>query len=90
MYKDLNETIQTTKFPRSEYIGISPISRNLLNVARMTVADNDYGSVVYLNYYQKTLYWILWVIILYVMSILLLNFIIAEACNSYNKVYENL
>ncbi len=57
------------------------------------ISLGDYSSVsaaVYLSDTDNYLYWLLWFAIVLVGCIIFLNFVIAEACHSYEVVTENL
>ena len=53
----------------------------------------DYSSVsasIYLSDTDNYLFWILWFLVVLIGCIIFLNFVIAEACHSYEVVVENL
>jgi hypothetical protein len=56
----------------------------------MSIGDNDFDASADLDPQGNVVFWILWVIILYVTCIIFLNFIIAEACASYERVSQNI
>ena len=56
----------------------------------MSLGDFDWAQAHLLTPYEGMLYWLLFVIVLVMSNIIFLNFIIAEASESYNKVKEKL
>lgn len=62
-----------------------------LNTVNVSVGNFDFSaSQVLNNTAENYAYWILWTITLIMTNIIFLNFIIAEASNSYSKVMETL
>jgi len=63
----------------------------MLDIIRTTLGDyNCIVMSIYLNTEESCLFWIMWFVIVVVGSIIFLNFIIAEASASYEKVFNNL
>jgi uncharacterized protein YggT (Ycf19 family) len=56
----------------------------------MSLGDFELISRVQVDLSHKILFWISWAVIVLVMSIIFLNFIIAEASESYNRINELL
>lgn len=56
----------------------------------MSIGDFDFDGANYLSKEENILYWFIWLIVVIVTCIIFLNFIIAEASASYEKVKENL
>lgn len=54
------------------------------------MGDFDFGASYYLQTNENILYFIMWVIVVVLTCIIFLNFIIAEASNSYQKVVDDL
>ena len=77
-------------YPGVEYKNIGRFWGNLITIVRMSVGDNDFGASNYMDYHNNIVFWIIWVLILYIMCIIFLNFIIAEASASYEKVSVNI
>ena len=73
-----------------EYHKINPILGYLFTTLRLSLGDYDFSAPNYLTSAENHLYWILWFMVLVVTNIIFLNFIIAEASASYEKVKENL
>lgn len=63
---------------------------NWFHVIRMSIGDNDFDASADLSRENNIVFWILWVLILYITCIIFLNFIIAEACASYERVSVNI
>jgi len=61
-----------------------------MTVLRYALGDFDFGANAYLTNDEATLYWVMWFLIVIVSSVIFLNFIIAEASNSYAIVMETL
>ena len=78
-------------FPGIEYQVIGLFMGNLIDVFRTTVGDyNCITSSVYLNTNEIIMFWLAWSMVVIVGSIIFLNFIIAEASASYEKVSVRL
>jgi hypothetical protein len=56
----------------------------------MSIGDNDFGGIIHLNQYRTMVFWLIWVMIVFVTCIIFLNFIIAEASASYERVSDNI
>ena len=57
---------------------------------RTALGDFDFEASMYLTQKENILYWIVWLLAVVMTTIIFLNFIIAEASASYEKVKENL
>ena len=57
---------------------------------RTSIGDFDFGSTIYLTKSENWLYYGIWFLTVVIQCIIFLNFIIAEASNSYAVVKENL
>jgi len=55
----------------------------------MSLGDNDMGALAFMLPDNQPAFWIIWLTISVVCQIFLLNFIIAELSNSYQKVMDN-
>jgi len=77
-------------YPGELYKHIGLMVGNIIHVVRMSIGDNDFDATIELNESTNIVFWILWSMILYVTCIIFLNFIIAEACASYERVSENI
>ena len=79
------------KYPGVEYYHIGRFLGNIMTIARMSIGDNDFSASHYMqDHVSNLLVWLLWAGLLFIMVIIFLNFIIAEACASYEKVRMNL
>ena len=56
----------------------------------MALGDFDFGASFYLPNDENILYWLIWLLVVIITCIIFLNFIIAEASASYQKVKDNL
>lgn len=56
----------------------------------MSMGDYDFEGANYLESDLNRIYWFCWALIVAITCIIFLNFIIAEASASYEKVVENL
>lgn len=54
------------------------------------MGDFDFGASYYLTQEENILYFIMWVVVVILTCIIFLNFIIAEASASYQKVVDDL
>jgi len=56
----------------------------------MSLGDFGFDAAMELNAAENYIYWVIWVLIILITCIIFLNFIIAEASASYEKVSEFL
>jgi hypothetical protein len=78
-------------YPGVEYKDIGLFFGNVFDVLRTTLGDyNCITTSLYLDTGETYLFWIMWMLIVIIGCIIFLNFIIAEACASYEKVSERL
>ena len=78
------------EFPGAEYTQIPAILGNILSVFRISMGDYDFASSNYLDESNNVIFWIMFGLISVLTNIIFLNFVIAEAGNSYNQVAESL
>lgn len=76
--------------PYGEYEHIGLFVGNFLAVLRTSMGDFDFGAADYLTKSENILFWFIWFAIVLMTCIIFLNFIIAEASASYEKVKERL
>ena len=77
--------------PGEEYAAMrSVFLSNIMNVLRMSLGDFDFDAAAALSPEENTLFWVLWLCVVFASCIVFLNFIIAEASASYEKVKERL
>ena len=62
----------------------------MISVLRMSLGDFDFTASMFLNEQENSLFWVMWVLIVFVTNIIFLNFIIAETSASYEKVSQRL
>lgn len=72
--------------PYAEYMPIGMTLGNVANTFRMSLGDFDWNQAKLLTPYEGMLFWILFVVVLVISNIIFLNFIIAEASESYARV----
>ena len=79
-------------FNGSEYGNLPMLIINVLETLK--VSTGDFGSMIaasiYLNNGDNSMFWMIFVVIVTITSIIFLNFIIAEASASYEKVAGQL
>ena len=77
----------TEAFP--EYSATGMLFGNILSTLRQAIGEfGMFGAATDLNEPENIQFWIYWIMIVFVLNIIFLNFIIAEAGESYNKVSE--
>jgi hypothetical protein len=72
------------------YVHVGPVTGNLIDTFKMSLGDFEVIGRVMDNYEHSLLFWFSWSVIVLIMSIIFLNFIIAEASASYERVTELL
>ena len=83
--------ISSRDYPGVEYESIGRFWGNIIAVVRMSLGDNDFAATVKMDDNSiAILFWFIWVIIAYLNCIIFMNFIIAEASESYGKVMSNI
>jgi hypothetical protein len=79
-----------------EYKYLGPFLGNWVNTLKMAFADfnlsviEEMDPLFELDTKTHFLYWFIWFICVLLSALILCNFIIAEVCNSYSKVKDNL
>jgi hypothetical protein len=76
--------------PMEEYQQIGLWAGTLVSTLRIAMGDFDFGASMFLTPQENILYWLIWLMVVVMTCIIFLNFIIAEASASYEKVKENL
>jgi hypothetical protein len=56
----------------------------------MSLGDFDFMASIYLTEEENYIYWSMWFLVVLMTCIVFLNFIIAEASNSYSNVMDRL
>ena len=77
-------------YPGAEYANVGLYFGNILTVLRMLMGDFGFDSAYLLSSTENIIYWFIWALIVVVTCIIFLNFIIAEASASYEKVASDL
>ena len=74
-----------------EYHHIGLNFGNFIDAFRISLGDYaSIGTAFFLTTEENVLYWIVWALIVLIGCIVFLNFVIAEACHSYETVNEKL
>ena len=77
--------------PAGEYDNIGLFLGNILYVFRAAMGDFSlFGPAIYLTTIENYLFWFIFFVILVFTNIIFLNFVIAEAGNSYNIVNDQI
>jgi hypothetical protein len=63
---------------------------NIMSTFRMSLGDFDFDASKELLPHINIIFWVIWLLIVVVTNIIFLNFIIAEASESYAKVNDKL
>jgi len=86
-----NDKPRICSYAGDEYYTVGNVIGNLIDVLRISLGDYSSVSVAfYLDDNENYLFWITWFTIVFIGCIIFLNFVIAEACHSYEVVVENL
>ena len=88
--KKFKDSKITDGYPGVEYEYVGMYLGNILTVLRMSMGDFGFDSAYLLSSTENIIYWFVWAIIVVVTCIIFLNFIIAEASASYEKVASDL
>ena len=87
--------VEATKFkapgvPGSEYKHIGPFMGSFLTVLRTSMGASSFAAAGFLTEQENILFWIIWFMCVCITNIIFLNFVVAEACSSYQKIKKNL
>ena len=75
--------------PGYEYKKIGLLLGNFLSVMRISMGDFAIITAApYLHMVDNIVFWIIWTFAVFIQCIIFMNFIVAEAGNSYNQVSE--
>lgn len=77
-------------YPGIEYEKVGLFIGNIIATLRMSLGDFGFDAAIELEYAENIIYWFVWILIILTTCIIFLNFIIAEASASYEKVSEFL
>lgn len=61
-----------------------------MQTIRISMGDYEFDGANYLEDTENIIYWVIWLVMVVVTCIIFLNFVIAEASASYEKVKGNL
>ena len=81
---------QPEDYPDEEYEKIGLWFGYIITVLRTSLGDFEFQSSEFLTVGENHVYWIVWFAIVLTNCIIFLNFIIAEASASYEKVASDL
>jgi hypothetical protein len=76
--------------PDEEYKHIGLFFGYIFSTLRQSLGDFDFSASTYLAPQENITYWIVWFLVVLMTCIVFLNFIIAEAANSYTNVKNRL
>lgn len=74
---------RTTSYPGVEYKHLPYWIRQPIASMRISLGDFDFSESAMLDEAPNFIYWVIWILIVYLTSIVFLNFIIAEVSDSY-------
>ena len=91
-HEDINKDwTQIIGYPQEEHKYIGTFLGNIMSVFRAALGDfSVIGASLYLEQFDNCIFWLIFFSILFITNIVFLNFVIAEAANSYSKVSEKL
>ena len=72
------------------YVFIDQFFGNMIDMYRYSIGDIDIGRAQALEPNSNRIFWVMYLITIFMLLIIFLNFIIAEASASYSKVAENI
>ena len=84
------EMIEEGEVSGKEYLMLGRFFAAFVTVFRMSMGDNDFEGTDHLTSNVNWVFWLIWVILTFMTSIIFFNFIIAEACESYNRVMGDI
>lgn len=76
--------------PMEEYDQIGLFFGYIISTLRTSLGDFDFEASTFLNPAENITFWIVWFLVVLMTCIVFLNFIIAEASNSYQAVKDRL
>lgn len=77
-------------YPGVEYSEIGRFFANIVSIIRMSMGDFDVNAIVYMDQTIARVFWFMWITIVLVTAVIFLNFIVAEASASYEKISANI
>ena len=81
---------EESDYPGEEYKYTGLFIGNIISTLRMSLGDFDFDASTLLEKQENLIFWLVWLLIVVITCIIFLNFIIAEASASYEKVSERL
>lgn len=87
---EAGEEDELENMPGEDYAQIGFFWGTLIGTLRIAMGDFDFDPSLYLSPQENILYWFIWLCVVIMTCIIFLNFIIAEASNSYQNVKDNL
>lgn len=93
-FKDYVDAVESGEeegdIPFEEYQNIGLFFGYLFYTLRIAMGDFDFDASTYLTEPENIIYWAMWLLVVVLTCIIFLNFIIAEASASYEKVKSSL
>lgn len=87
----IEDEMERPEMPGEEYAALDSLFlSNIMNVLRISLGDFDFSALGFLSDAEVLLFWAIWFLILLFSNIIFLNFIIAEASASYEKVKDKI
>lgn len=90
MYEGLEVKYNDVDSPGQIYENLGLFGGTVIETLRTSIADYSMDAAFDLPKADNYMFWIIWFVTVMVACIIFLNFIIAEASNSYNEVNEFL
>lgn len=79
------------EYPGAAYKYIGMFVGTFITTIRTSMADFEIIKLSpYLEFWQNIIFWCLWLLVVVINTMIFLNFIIAEASASYQKVVDNI
>lgn len=77
-------------YPGVEYKHLNKLVGNFLRSLRMSMGSKDFSAIVYMSPAFNVIFWFFWIIVCFVTTIILLNFLYAELYGSYFRVAQTV
>ena len=86
-----NQWFGQPRYPGSEYKHVHPMLAHFLVVFRAALGDYSIvAAAQWASTSDAILFWLVWLVVVVYCCIMFLNFVIAEACSSYEHVAQHL
>ena len=82
--------VEQPEVPGEEYNRLGLFFGSFFTVLRTSLGDFDFGASEFLTDEEDLMFWMIWFLIVIMTCIVFLNFIIAEASASYEKIKNRL